>query len=120
MLQEGDIAVIRSGDEYHPYYLLKLDGNPFETEDDITNKYKHTFPSHHRVIQGHYLESFKEIRDGELYHLETRFVALVSSLCVVGICPDLEEVAQKRKGTEEIMLLVDSEIHQALCELVSC
>ena len=118
MLQEGDIAVIRSGDEYHPYYLSKLDCNPFET-DDITDDYKHTFPSHHRVIRGNYLESFKEIRGGELY-LETRFVGLVSSLYVVGICPDLEEVAQKRKGAEEIMLLVDSEIHQALCELVSC
>ena len=44
MLHNGDIAVIRSGDEYHPFYLLKLTCDPFKTSDDITDDYKHTFP----------------------------------------------------------------------------
>ena len=118
MLQVGDLAVIQSGDPHHPYFLLQLTCKPFETEIDVTDDYGHTFPSHHRVIRGHYLERFKEVKEGEIFYLETKKTAYVSSLCVAGVCPELSEVTGKRKGKEENIFLVNEDIHQALVELV--
>ena len=76
-------------------------------------------PIHHRVIKRNYLEEFKELRDGYIFYVEKRKLAVVSSLCVVGVCPEFEEVTHKRRGVEEVMFMVDGELHQALCELVS-
>ena len=115
MLQEGDVAVIRSGDEYHPYYLLKLNCNPFETTGTMDD-YRQEFPSNHRVIQGHYLECFREVKEGDIYFVEMKYTAIISSLCVNGVCPDFV-TTMKRKVMEETMFLVDSDLHQALCEL---
>ena len=117
-LHAGDIAVIRSGDEYHPFYLLKLNDNPFETVENITDDYHHSFPMGHRVIKGNYLELFKEGRDGEIFFLDTKHEAIVSSLCILGICPELEVVFEKRRGKQETMYFVDFDLRQAFCELV--
>ena len=118
MLTKGDIAVVRSGAD-HPYYLLQIICEPYETQSDITDDYQHSFSTNQRVIQGNYLEMFKEVRDGDIYYVDKRRSAIVSSLCVVGVCPELKEVTHKRRGSEETMLMVDGELHQALCELVN-
>ena len=80
---------------------LQLTSKPFETEIDVTDDYGHTFPSHQRVIRGHYLEQFKEVKEGEIFYLETKMMAYVSSLCVAGVCPELVKVTRKQKGKEE-------------------
>ena len=46
-IQEGDIAVIKTGDD-HQYYLLKLTANLYEQTTDG------------RVVTGHYLEVHQE------------------------------------------------------------
>ena len=71
-----------------------------------------------RVIKGNYLELFKEGRDGEIFFLDTKHEAIVSSLCILGICPELEVVFEKRRGKQETMYFVDFDLRQAFCELV--
>ena len=61
-IKEGDFAVIKTGDD-HTYYLLKLTSSPYETKCEVTNDYKHSFPTFYCVVEGNYLEVFKEIRD---------------------------------------------------------
>ena len=61
------------------------------------DSYNHTFPANHKVVKGHYLEIFKETKDGDVYYLDDNKTALI--LCfVVGICPDLNVVQIKRQG----------------------
>ena len=72
-----------------------------------------------RVFQGNYFESFKEVRNGEIYYLDTKYIAIISSLCVVGICPELDAIKQRRKGKDKEMFFVSFDLQQALCELVS-
>ena len=50
-IQVGDLAVIKTSDD-HPYYLLKVTSALFETESEVTDAYRHTFPSNHRVVEG--------------------------------------------------------------------
>ena len=42
-LQKGDIDLIKAED-YHPYYLLKLLKDPYETEGVVSGDYNHEFP----------------------------------------------------------------------------
>ena len=49
LIQEGDIAVIKTGDD-HPYYLLKLTKDPYETMSFTTDGYGHEFPPLHHVL----------------------------------------------------------------------
>ena len=94
---KGDIAVIKTGDD-HPYYLLKLTSSPYETVSEITDDYRHTFPPYHRVVEGNYLEVFKECSDGSLYYVDVKQKAIVSGFCVVGNCPTLPTVTKKKYG----------------------
>ena len=118
MLQEGDIAVVRSGDD-HPYYLLKLDSPPFTTTAPVTDDYHQSLPRCHRVIRGHYLEIFKEFKDRDIYYVDTKKKAYVSSLCVLGISPELQTITQTRRKKKETMFVVDEELHQEFSELVT-
>ena len=58
LIQEGDIAVIKTGDD-HPYYPLKLLRDAFETEATISHDYNHEFPSFLRMVEGNYFELHK-------------------------------------------------------------
>ena len=58
MNNNGNIAIIYSGDEVSQYHLLQLNCEPFVAQDDITDSYNHTLPPKHCVIKGHYLELF--------------------------------------------------------------
>ena len=42
LILKGDIAVIKTGDD-HPYYLLKLTKDQYETPETITDSYNHKF-----------------------------------------------------------------------------
>ena len=57
-IQEGDVAVIKTGDD-HPYYLLKVT-SLFKTKAETTDNYRHTSPPAHWVVEGPYLEIYKE------------------------------------------------------------
>ena len=77
---KGNIAVIKSGDD-HPYYLLERTSSPCETVSEITDDYRHTFPPYHPVVEGNYLEVFKELSDGSLYYVDVKQKASFCILC---------------------------------------
>ena len=118
LIQKGDIAVIKTGDD-HPYYLLKLTKEPYETEELVRDDYGHDFPPFHRVIEGHYLELHKALKEGDVYYLDEQRTAVISAFAVVGNCPLLETLSQKRRGQIQDMFLLSHEIHQGLCEIVN-
>lgn len=91
--------------------------DPFETVNATTDDYKHTLPPNHRVIKGNYLEIYADDKDGFMYYVEKKKEAIISSLCVIGICPPLQTKEVKKKGKLETMFFVDNELHQSLCEL---
>ena len=115
---KADIAVIKAGND-HPYYLLKLTSSPYETVSEITDDYRHIFPPYHCVVEGNYLEALKECSDGSLYYVDIKQKAIVSASCVVGNCPTLPNVTEKKCGKNLEMFLVDYDMHQVLSELVN-
>lgn len=69
LIKKGDIAVIKSQDDY-PYYLLKMLKDPFEVETFLKGDYNHEFPPYQRVTWkltwkfiGSYLEAYKTTKD---------------------------------------------------------
>ena len=66
-LIQGDIAVIVTGDD-HPYYLLKLLKDPYETEGTLSDDYNHEFPPLHRVIEDNYFEFHKTNNEVDIYY----------------------------------------------------
>ena len=61
---KGDIAVIKTGDDY-PY------------------PYNHNFPHYHRLVEGNYLELHKEEKDNDVYHIDYQKAAVLSPFLVV-------------------------------------
>ena len=118
-IQINDIAVIKTGDN-HPYYLLKLTSSPYVTTDEIQNDYGHIFPPQHKVMEGHYLEEHKIKGDSTIYYIDDKRKAIVSGFSVVGNCPLLPSTTLKRRGKDVEMYLINSDLHQALSELVNC
>ena len=119
LIEKGDIAVIKTGDDY-PYYLLKLTDPPFVTTDNVIDGYNHAFPANHRVVRGNYLEVQKEINDGStLYYVDETRQAMVSAFCVVGNCPEPIQTSGKRRGKTVEMYIINADLHQALSELVN-
>ena len=108
-IQEGDVAVIKTGDD-HPYYLLKVT-SLFKTKAETTDNYRHTFPPAHRVVEGPYLEIYKETNDGTLYYIDNTRKALISAFCVVGNCPELPSTQLKKRGKNVEMFIVNHDIH---------
>ena len=117
LIKTDDIAVIKTGDDF-PYYLLKLTCEPYTTEANEKDDYNHTFPINHKVVKGHYMEVFKETKDGDIYYLDLMKTAIISCFSVVGICPELELIQMKRQEKVLSMSIVNNEIHEALCNLV--
>ena len=109
------MAVIKTGDD-HPYYLLKVT-SLFETKAETTDDYQHIFPPAHWVVEGHYLEIYKETNDGTLYYIDNTCKALSSVFCVVGSYPELPLTQQKKLGKNVEMFIVNHDIQQALYEL---
>ena len=112
-IQAGDFAVIKTGDD-HPYYLLMLTSEPYETLSETTDDYKHTFLAWHRVVEGNYLEQHRETADGNLYYIDYKHKALLSAFCVVRNCPTPPTITEKKRGKDVDMLLIDHDMHQSL------
>ena len=117
LILKGDIAVIKTGDD-HPYYLLKLMKDPYETQETITDSYNHKFPLYHRVIEGNYLELHKEQKYSDLYYVDYHKTAMISAFAVIGNCLMPEIMNEKKNGKLVAMYVISSDINQALCELV--
>ena len=116
--QGGYIAVIKTGDDF-PYYLLKLSEAPFETTDTVLDDYNHSFPPNHRVVKGNYLEMHKDLTDGTLYYVDETRQAIISAFCVVGNCPEPPHTSGQRRGKTIEMYFINTDLHQALSELVN-
>ena len=91
--------------------------DPFQTDKVLTDDYNHQFPPLTKVIEGNYFEIHKSNTDCDIYYLDTKR-ALISS-CAIGSCPPPEILVQKRKGREQQMYKIKSNLHQTLCELVN-
>ena len=46
-VRNDDIAIICTDDPYYPYYLIKLNSDPYLTTTQIIDDYRHTFPPDH-------------------------------------------------------------------------
>ena len=115
-IQQGDVAVIKTGDD-HPYCLLKVTSSLFETETELTDDHRHTFPPAHRVVEGHYLEIYKETNNGSLYYIDNARKTMISAFSIVVNCPELPKTPQKKRGKVVEMFIVDHDMHRALSEL---
>ena len=105
LILKGDIAVIKTGDD-HPYYLLKLTKDPYETQETITDSYNHKFPPYHTVIEGNYLELHKEQKDSDLYYVDYCKTAVISAFAVTGNCPIPEMINEKKNGKLVAMYVI--------------
>ena len=114
-----DVAVVCTGDGFS-YYLVKLSKDPFPTTESVKDDYGHYIPANTKVIEGNYLEIFKETKEGHLYYFDTSKLALISCFSVVGICPEFVEVEQMRRKKIETMFLVTHDMHQLLLEYTIC
>ena len=65
-----DVAVVCTGDGFS-YYLVKLSKDPFTTTESVKDDYGHYIPANTKVIEGNYLEIFKETKQGDI---ETMFL----------------------------------------------
>ena len=117
LIKTNNITVIKASDNC-PYYLLKLTCEPYTTETNEKDDCNHTSLINHKVVKGHYLEVFKEMKDGNICYLEVPKTAIISGFSVVGICPELEIFQMKRRRKMTSMSLVNNDIHEALCTLV--
>ena len=118
-IQEGDFAVIKTGDD-HQYYLLRLISAPYELQEQTTDDYKHTFPRLHCVVEGNYqVVKQQETAGSNLYYIDYKPKALISAFCVVGNCPTPPTITEKKQGKEVEMFLIDHDMHQYLCEIVN-
>ena len=117
LVKTNNIAVIKASDNY-PYYLLKLTCEPYTTETNEEDDCNHTSLINHEVVKGHYMEVFKETKDGNICYLEVTKTAIISGFSVVGICPELEIFQMKRRRKMTSISLVNNDIHEALCTLV--
>ena len=104
MIFKNDIAVINLGDDVFTYYLMVLNEDPYETTKVTIDDYRHTLPPNHRVIKGNYLELHTDDKDGFIYYVEKKKGAIVSSLCVIGICPPLITKLVRRKDKDEELM----------------
>ena len=86
-IEEDDFSVIKTDDE-HAYYLLKLTSSLYD------------------VAERNYLEVYKEISDGNLYHSDT--------FCVAGNCPTPPTMTVKKRDKDVDMFIDDHYMHQAL------
>ena len=103
-----------------PYYLVKLSKDPFRTSKSVKDDYGYYLPANTKVIEGNYLEIFKETKERDLYYLDTSKLAIVSCFSVVGICPEFVEVEQMRRKKIETMFLLAHDMHQLLLEYTIC
>ena len=92
---------------------ISCSGILFETEATTLDDYNHDFPPFLRVIEGNYFELHKSTNDGDMYYIETKKKAIISTFCIKENCPSPTAVIEKKRGKEQEMYLVYNELHQA-------
>ena len=106
----GDIVVLRSAEEFHPYYLLKLTKDPCEVNEPIKDDYGYAFVTGESVSIGHYSE--RNSSKTHSYFVDKRKVAVVNALCVIAIAPELEKIPSMKKE----QYLVSETVHEVLMQ----
>ena len=110
MIRESDLVVLRSGDEFSPYYLLKITSPPQALDKVTKDSYGHLFHEGQQVIMGHYLEEHKLSGASKFLFEDVSKMAIISTFCVAGICPELpvtETLRQKQTTLYEVTSEVD-------------
>ena len=113
VIKKGDTAIIHAGDD-HLYYLGILTSKIYKTEAAEKDDYQHEISASQRVMKYNYLELFRESKDGDIYFIEEKKVALISAYCIAGICPELKPCEEKRQGKWVDMFQVSHDMHQAI------
>ena len=90
MVTLGVTVVIRC-ESFDSYYLIKITDEPHTINNTVTDKYGHTFVPGDTVVEGHYLEVKKRSKSGTKYYVDYSKSCIISTLCISGICPELEE-----------------------------
>ena len=80
---------------------------------------KHTLPPLHCIVEVNCLEQHKETVGGNLYYIDDKCKALISPFGVIGNCPTLPTITEKKQSKEVEIFLIDHDIHQSLCELLN-
>ena len=95
---------------FPPYYLLKVTSLP-QALDKVTNdSYGHLFYEGQQAIMGHYLKEHKLAGASKLTFEHVSKMAIISTFCVAGICPELpvtETLRQKQTTLYEVTSEVD-------------
>ena len=96
MIRESDLVVLRSGDEFYPYYLLKVTSPPQALDKVTKDSYGHLFHEGQQVIMGHYLEEHKLSGASKFLFEDVSKMAIISTFCVAGICTELPVTETRR------------------------
>ena len=102
--------MIRTSDDF-PNYLVKLKKDSFLTDSNTKDDYGQTFPLMTKIIVYNYYEHLKQVKESDSYYLDQTKTALISCFSIVGFCPELSEIEQKRWVRNEQMGLVTHELH---------
>ena len=122
IIQPNYIVVVWSDDTSNPYYLIKLLTEPGEVTDEFCDDYRNTFPIDHTVVQGHYLEVHKRLKDVTLLDEDVSKVLAVSSYCtadITDISPDLNIIDCRKKGKIILLLEITNYVDEILLGLVT-
>ena len=76
--------------------------------------YQHEISASQHVMKCDYLELFWESKDGDIYYIKEKKVALISAYCIAGICPELKPYQEKRRGKWVDLFQVSHDMHQAI------
>ena len=118
MIQPNDIVVIRSGDDFNPYYLLCATTSVMELIEPEKDQYGYTYSIGQNIIKGHYLEEHKQkIGFTEYFKDETK-KAIISSFCIAGIAPVMKQIVGCRRKKTVVIYEVTQDIHEILIGLV--
>lgn len=95
LLSVDSIAVVRSDEEFTPYYLVKVTKPPHTLTTTVTDQYQYRFEAGCTVIVGHYFELVP--KQDFIYYIDGKEVIL-NVLCLLPtVCPPLES-----KGKREV------------------
>ena len=116
MVKKGDVVVVRSGDDFNPYYLIYAEDEIKPLDIEFSDGYGHNYLPGQSVLKGYYLEEVK-CKSGKLFYKESGKLAMVSSYCVCGIAPEMETFLGKRKGNDCDYYKFSDFVHEILLGL---
>ena len=97
VVQEGDIVVIRSGDNFYPYYLLYALNCVEDLIGDIKDDYGHLHLKGSVILKGHYLEEIQQRGLSRIFYKDEKEVAIISAFTIAGISPPFVNAVAKRR-----------------------